>query len=173
MRPWGKEALGRIPSLPRQLCFARLHSALLLSTVLQRHIFCISVPAGGTQSSVRSLSQREADLYRQKSLVPDWSIFMQMRTKFLQFDWSNKKCLGWSERSCSDWSVKMLMVIYSQQHNSDWTAKASVLLVEIEFQDFLHKGWFRWQEHSADGEFNDVPKRPLCRNGCWAMFFKI
>lgn len=56
---------------------------------------------------------------------------------------SKEHCLDWPEWSCSDWSMKMLMGI--QLHSSDWTGKVSVLLVQIQFQEPLYKGWFRGQ----------------------------
>ena len=75
-------------------------------------IFFASASARGKHSlklwwkeKMCSSSQKEVDLYRQKSplLVPDGYVFMQMRTPNPQFDWSKKHS--------PDWSVKMLMGI--------------------------------------------------------------
>ena len=41
----------------------------------------------------------------------------------------------------------MLMEI--QMHSSNWTRKASALLVEIQFQELVYKGWLRLQEHTS------------------------
>lgn len=34
------------------------------------------------------------------------------------------------------------------------TGKASVLVVEMLFQELLYKGWPRWQDHSAGRQFS-------------------
>lgn len=56
--------------------------------------------------------------------------------------WLVLKVLSWLARHRhSDWSVKMLLGI--ELCSSDWTGKATVLLVEIQFQEALYKGWLR------------------------------
>ena len=58
----------------------------------------------------------------------------------------------------------------------DWMGKASVLLVELGFQELLCKGWLRWQEHSAGSHLSAEAGSPgqaspwsaLCERGPWA-----
>lgn len=66
-------------------------------------------------------------------------------SKSSQFHCSKRHCHDWSEMSHANLLVKMLIGILL--HSFDWTGKASVLLVEIQFQELLCKAWLRWQEY--------------------------
>lgn len=81
--------------------------------------------------------------------VPEPSFIMQTRTPNLQSERSIKHYLDWLEWRSSDWLVKMQMRV--QLHTSDGMPKISVLLVEIWFQELVHKDGLKRQEHSAGG----------------------
>ena len=86
-----------------------------------------------------------ADITEVSALAPDWSVLMQMRTSNLHsligpkgtfligYKWA--AVLGWW--TCW-WGYNCAALIGE--------GKASVPLVEIGFQELLHKSWLRWQK---------------------------
>lgn len=65
--------------------------------------------------------------------------------------------------------------------SSNWMGKVSVLLVEIQFEEFLYKGWFSLQIHSAGRQFSVggrqfsagfTLKRALCQKPLFSNGFQ-
>ena len=125
-------------------CMGVLHSAPV------RSVQCFSSSWGNRVLSRKEVPEGSWLIYTE---VPAPSLWLACShavedSKSLQFHCSKRHCPDQSKWSHSDWSVKMLMEI--QLHISNWTGKVSVLLVEIQFQELLYKGWLRRQEHSAE-----------------------
>ena len=114
----------------------------ILCSAPVRHLQCFSSSwVFSLQWKVYSLSSRGAGLYGQKSLllVLDWSILMQMSTPN-PHSLIGPKARYWFVTIKPLWLVRALQLWFD--------GESSVLLVEIRLQEFLCKGWLRWQKHS-------------------------
>lgn len=134
-------ALGLDPSPARQLCFA----------LFQRHILDVSVPA--RKYNFQFLIERESLL---SELEEGWFIYREFSTPNsclvclckwgLQILSLFKKALSWLVRVELLWlfgedADRVVVGGRIKLCSSDWTGKVSILLVEIPFQELLHKVW--------------------------------
>lgn len=180
---WDEAALRRGSYPAGQLCSAL--SSLLYSScssppaLLQGHFFWdfFSGLAPAREMQLLSSLEREGVLpvpegswliEKSMPLVPKWSILMQTRTPKPHSLNGPKGTVLISQNESADWSVKMLVEI--KLHSSSCAGKDSVLLIDIQFQELLCRGWPRQQEQGA-GKQCSVGGRILVQASSWSAVF--
>ena len=123
----------------------------------------------GWKWKICSQSQQRADLYRQNSAPSNPCWFLN------PIGPKGTVLIGQNGDTLIDWWRSWWCFSCS-----DWMEKASVLLVEIGFQELLHKGWLRMQKHSVSRQLSaggswfragfflkfSFHEGPPCKNGC-------